>query len=99
MVKQSLWWNCDTIWTQTQLHAQTDKLGHLDAQTASLFSDKMPHYVPETVRGTEQSGGFFSNFMPRQWVFKSEIMDVRMCMHIGMNAQTHSSCLFLKIKR
>ncbi len=58
MVKQSLWLNCGKIWTQTQLCAQTDKLDHLDAQTASLFSDKMLHYVPETVRGTEQSEAF-----------------------------------------
>lgn len=58
MAKQSLWLDCGAIWTKTQLYAQIDKLDHLDAQTASLFSDKMLHYVTETVRGTEQSGAF-----------------------------------------
>lgn len=58
MVNQFLSLNCGTILTKTQLHAQIDKLDHSDAQTASLFSDKMLHYVPETVRGAEQSGAF-----------------------------------------
>lgn len=33
---QSIWLNGGTIWAQTQLYAQINKLDHLDAQTASL---------------------------------------------------------------
>lgn len=58
MARQSLRLNCGRIWTQTQLYAQTDKLDHLDTQTASLFSDKMQHYVAENSEGYRAVGGF-----------------------------------------
>lgn len=40
MAEQSIWLNGGTMWIQTQLYAQIDKLDHWDAQTASLFPDK-----------------------------------------------------------